>query len=270
MTTGALASLVDDLAAEHSALDQIVAELDEPAWNTPTPAAGWTVRDQIGHLTYFDGAAARAVTDPAAFAAERDAYVAGSNNAISEAEARVRGLPGSAVLAEWRAGRDELLRVLEPVDPKTRVEWYGPAMSARSFVTARLMETWAHGVDVADAVGVTYPATDRLRHVAHLGVATRGWSFIARGLMPSPGEVRVELGPPAGGPAWTWGDEAADDRVTGPALEFCEVVTQRRLLADTSLQVVGPLAEKWMANAQAFAGPATSTDPGRRRAGPNA
>jgi uncharacterized protein (TIGR03084 family) len=132
------------------------------------------------------------------------------------------------------------------------------------------METWAHGLDVADGLHMSYPATERLRHVAHLGVATRGWSFIARGLMPSPGDVRVELVPPTEGPAWSWGDEGVDDRVSGPALDFCQVVTQRRLLADTRLQVVGPLAEKWMANAQAFAGRATSTDPARGRTGSSA
>jgi uncharacterized protein (TIGR03084 family) len=241
-----------------------VFDIDDGAWATPTPSAGWSVADQIGHLTYFDRAAGLAVTDPAAFATVRDAVV----DEVTRASARVRTLSPAELLAEWRAGHATLLRALEPIDPKTRVEWYGPAMSARSFVTARLMETWAHGLDVAEALRRPYPATDRLRHVAHLGVVTRGWSFAARGLEPPPGEVRVELDPPGGGPPWTWGDAGAEDRVAGSALEFCQVVTQRRLLADTGLRVDGPLATSWMAVAQAFAGPATSTDPARHKGPP--
>jgi uncharacterized protein (TIGR03084 family) len=253
--------MLHDLAAEHAALDAAVADIDDRAWDTPTPAAGWAVRDQIGHLAYFDRAAALAVTDPPAFVTIRDALV----DEVARASARVKELTPAALLAEWRSGRDQLLATMEPLDPKARIEWYGPPMSARSFATARLMETWAHGLDVADGLGRPHPATDRLRHVAHLGVVTRGWSFVSRGLEPPPGEVRVELAPPDGGADWTWGEDTAEDRISGPALDFCLVVTQRRLLSDTGLRVVGPLAEAWMANAQAFAGPPTSTDPARRR-----
>jgi uncharacterized protein (TIGR03084 family) len=259
-----LAPLLGDLAAEHAALDALVASIDEPAWDTPTPAFGWSVRDQIGHLTYFDGAAVRAIADPRAFVAERDAFNERPSEFSMEAEARVRSLPPATVLAEWRSGREALLGALSPLDPKARIEWYGPPMSARSFATARIMETWAHGLDVADALGATHPATARLRHVAHLGVVTRGWTFAARGMPVPRGDVRVELMPPGGGDEWTWGGAAADDRVVGSALEFCQVVTQRRLLADTGLRVEGPLATGWMARAQAFAGPPTTTDPARR------
>jgi uncharacterized protein (TIGR03084 family) len=259
--------LIADLGAEQSALDHIVADIGDEAWDTPTPSAGWTVRDQIGHLTYFDRAAALAVNDPLLFAAERDAWRAGRVDDVTNAETRVRTLPPPAVLAEWRTNRDVLLGALESIDASSRIEWYGPSMSGRSFVTARLMETWAHGLDVADALARPHPATDRLRHVAHLGVATRGWSFVARGLTPPDGEVRIELTPPGGGPSWTWGDAEAADRVEGPALDFCQVVTQRRLPADTELRIDGPVAKEWMANAQAFAGPPTITDTARGRGG---
>ena len=258
-----LAPLIADLAAEHAALDLIVASIDEPAWDRPTPSEGWSVRDQIGHLTFFDSAATRSVTDPAAFVAERDGAMGDVDGYVAAAEVRVRTAAPATLLADWRSGRQRLLAAFEAVGPKERIEWYGPTMSARSFLTARLMETWAHGLDVAEGLGVEYPATSRLRHVAHLGVATRGWSLLVRGMMPSPGEVRVELGPPDGGEPWTWGDPDAGDRVSGPALDFCRVVTQRGLLAETDLEVAGPLAERWMVNAQAFAGRATTTDPAR-------
>ena len=137
-------------------------------------------------------------------------------------------------------------------------------MSARSFATARLMETWSHGWDVAEALRRPDPPTDRLRHVAHLGVVTRGWSYAVRG-RPVPEEpVRVELEAPSGA-EWTWGPVGVPDVVRGLALDFCLAVTQRRPLDATALEITGPLAREWMDIAQAFAGVATTTDPDRSR-----
>lgn len=147
--------------------------------------------------------------------------------------------------------------------PKERIPWFGPDMSTRSFATARLMETWSHGQDVADAVGAPWLPTDRLRHVAHIGVTTRGWSYFVRGETPPEGDVRIELTAPSG-ESWTWGPDEAADRVTGPALDFCLVVTQRRHQTDTALRTEGELAAGWIAIAQAFAGEPTLPDEQRR------
>jgi uncharacterized protein (TIGR03084 family) len=256
-----LSPLLDDLAAEHAALDLIVGALDASGWAASTPAAGWRVRDQIGHLAFFDRAATTAIVDPERFEAERDD--------VAEGEPTLGALAQEELLAEWRAARNELLAALAPLDPSTRIEWYGPPMGARSFTTARLMETWAHGHDVADGVGAALPETDRLRHIAHLGVMTRGWSYRVRGRTPPTGEVRVALDPPSGtGDPWSWGPPDAPDHITGRAVEFCQVVTQRRPVAATSLAIDGDLAAEWMDIAQAFAGPPTETDPlrGRRSA----
>jgi uncharacterized protein (TIGR03084 family) len=246
--------LCDDLAAEHDDLDRIVSGLDEDGWNTPTPAEGWAVRDQISHLAFFDGTATEAVVDPEAFRAgveaaenDTDAYI---NRHIEEG----RSIAGAELLERWRAGRQRMLQVFAGLDPDQRIPWYGPAMGARSFVTARLMETWAHGQDVADALHVERAPTDRLRHVAHIGVRARPWSYIVRGKEPPVGEVRVELTSP-GGDVWAWGDETAANRISGTALDFCLVTTQRRHPADTDLVAEGPLAEEWLSIAQAFAGP---------------
>jgi uncharacterized protein (TIGR03084 family) len=133
-------------------------------------------------------------------------------------------------------------------------------MSSVSFVTARLMETWSHGLDVVDVVGIERPDTDRLRHVAFLGTRTRSFSYTNRGLPPNPAPVLVRLVAPSGA-VWTYGDEGAADRVEGTATDFCRVVTQRRHLADTALRITGPNAAEWMAIAQAFAGP---PGPGRK------
>jgi uncharacterized protein (TIGR03084 family) len=243
-----------DLQAEHEALDDIVGGLDASGWDTATPAEGWAVRDQISHLAFFDGTALLAATDPDAFALHLTAALDDLAAAIDEPVRRGRAMAPDELLGWWRAGRAALLVALRDLDPSARLPWYGPPMAARSFATARLMETWAHGQDVVDAVGAHRPATDRLRHIAHIGVRTRGFSYAVRNLTVPEGEVRVELTPPDGGETWVWG-ESSVDVVRGPALDFCLVVTQRRHRDDTSLEIDGPLARGWMEIAQAFAGP---------------
>jgi uncharacterized protein (TIGR03084 family) len=240
-----------DLRAEQDALDAVVAGLTGEQWHLPTPAAGWTVADQIGHLTYFDGAAAMAVTDPDAFTASIGDLVAAPDGGA--ALTLHRHLAPAELLATWRAGRERLAEVAATLQDGDRIAWYGPSMGAKSFLTARLMECWAHGQDVVDAVGADRPPTDRLRHVAQLGFITRGWSYVNRGLDQPAGDVRVELTSPSG-QTWTYGPDGAADRVTGPALDFCLVVTQRRHVDDTALDVTGDIARDWLEKAQAFAG----------------
>jgi uncharacterized protein (TIGR03084 family) len=245
--------LAADMRAEQEALDTLVADLTDEQWAVATPSPGWSVADQIGHLTYFDGAAATAIADPAAFTASVEQLVAADDR---DALTLHRHLPPSELLAAWRANRRRLADVSATLDDGSRVSWYGPSMGAKSFLTARLMECWAHGQDVADALGVERTATDRLRHIARLGVITRGWSYVNRRLEPPPGEVRVELTGPFG-ERWCFGPDDAAGVVTGPALDFCLVVTQRRHVDDTALQVAGDVARDWLEKAQAFAGPPT-------------
>jgi uncharacterized protein (TIGR03084 family) len=247
-----MGAICDDLAAEHDALDALVAPLSEAEWKRDTPAVGWTIQDQIGHLAYFDGTATLALVDPDAFNASVEgllAHLDEGDPTLREA----RAMRGGELLERWRAGRATLLDELRGTDPKARVPWYGPPMSAVSFATARLMETWAHGQDVVDALGSRREPSDRLRHVAHIGVRARPFSYVTNARAVPDGEVRVELRAPSG-EVWTW-NESATDRVTGDALDFCLVVTQRRHVDDTNLVVEGPLAADWIAIAQAFAGP---------------
>jgi uncharacterized protein (TIGR03084 family) len=255
-----LREVAADMRAEQDALDALVAGLTDEQWRLATPSPGWSVADQIGHLTYFDGAAATAIADPPAFTASVEKLVAADDR---DALTLHRHLAPPELLAAWRANRRRLGEVAATVDDGSRVAWYGPSMGAKSFLTARLMECWAHGQDVADALGVERVATDRLRHVARLGVITRGWSYANRGLEPPPGDVRVELTGPPGAP-WRFGPDDAAGVVTGPAVDFCLVVTQRRHVDDTALHVTGDVARDWLDKAQAFAGPPTDGPaPGR-------
>jgi len=250
-----LQRLLADLEDEHAELDALLAPLDAASWDRPTPAEGWAVRDQVSHLAFFDEAAALAVVEPDRFRARAEAMLATTGDPMAEHLARGRALDGAAVLAWWRRARADMLAAARTVDEGARIPWFGPSMGVMSFVSARLMETWAHGQDVADALGVARRPSARLRHVAHLGVRARPFSYAVRGLEVPGGPVAVELVGPAG-ERWSWdaGDDAADV-VRGTALDFCLVVTQRRHVANTALEVDGPLAEGWLAIAQAFAGP---------------
>ncbi len=256
-TRAELDALARDLTDEQASLDGLVASIDESAWHRATPAVGWTVLDQIAHLAYFDDAATVAILEPDTFRASLDAVadVALAGELDEYTLGPWRAMDPTTVLSRWRANRTGLAAAATTLDPATRVPWYGPSMSAASFLTARLMETWAHGTDVADALGARLVASDRLVHVARLGVITRAWSYAVRGEPMPEGRVRVALTSSSGN-RWVWGDEDAEDVVSGPAEDFCLVVTQRRHLDDTAL-VTGELARHWLIRAQAFAGGAT-------------
>nr|BFE60259.1 TIGR03084 family metal-binding protein [Dactylosporangium thailandense] len=246
-------AIIADLADEHAALDERVRDLDERQWQAPSPAAGWTIRDSISHLYYFDARALFAITDPDGFARHRaEVHASGLAPGIDVAPGRELG--GRGLLRAWRETRADLLAGLAAFDPGRRALWYGPDMSLTSFVTARLMETWAHGQDVADALDLPPVVTDRLRSVCHIGIGARAYSFWQNAVTDPGDPIRVEVTGPSG-QLWTWGPRDAADRVTGTALDLALLVTHRRHRSDTSLTVTGETAEAWLAIAQAFAGP---------------
>ncbi|MEU8299185.1 TIGR03084 family metal-binding protein [Micromonospora sp. NPDC048909] len=247
-----LTDLLADLADESAELDSLVHPLPPAEWARPTPAAGWTIGHQIAHLAWTDHVALLAATDA-------DAFFASVSSTPDPTRLVDRGAeeflaPPDELLARWRAGRAALTAALAAVPPGEKLPWYGTRMSATSMATARIMETWAHGEDVADALGVHRRATNRLRHVAHLGVRTLGHGFAAHGRAVPAAPVRVELSGPDGD-TWSWGPADAADRVTGPARDFCLLVTQRRHRADLALSAAGRVADEWLDVAQAFAGP---------------
>jgi uncharacterized protein (TIGR03084 family) len=255
-----MSALADDLTAESAVLRDMIADLDEDGWQTLTPAEGWSIGDQISHLAFFDDAAIQSATDPEGFAAEMQRAVTVGELTPDVVAERYRKQSGAELLAWFDASRRRLIKVFSELDPALRQPWFGLPMSAASSLTARIMETWAHGQDVADTLGLVREPTARLRHIAHIGVRALPFSFAANGLEVPQEPVRVELTGPDGS-VWSWGPEHAANRVTGPALDFCLVVTQRRHLADTGIRSFGQIADQWLAIAQAFAGP---PGPGRQ------
>jgi len=247
-----------DLSAEHEALADMIDGLASSDWRRATPSPEWSIAEQISHLAFFDHRAALALTDPDAFVADRARLIEAAPRDLSVELGRL--VSADELLGEWVTNRDRLLRAARDVDESVRVPWYGPSMAVSSFLTARLMETWAHGCDVADALERPIVPSARLRHVAHIGVSARPYSLMVNGREADTRPVHVELTAPDGD-LWAWGEpDAEGGAVSGSALDFCLVVTQRRHLADTSLNIRGDAALTWMDIAQAFAGPA---GPGR-------
>jgi uncharacterized protein (TIGR03084 family) len=248
------AAVIDELRAESDDLDLLVAPLSSAAWSTPTPAPGWTIAHQIGHLLWTDRVALISVTDEPGFASVLEAAAANPTGFVDEAAEQLALVAPIELLADWRSTRRRLHDALATVDDGRKLMWFGPPMSATSMATARLMETWAHGLDVADALGVTRPATARLRSIAHIGVRTRDFAFTVHGLTPPAEEFHVKLRAPDG-TLWDWGPDDAQQHVTGSAEDFCMLVTQRRPRPALDIHAVGADAERWLEIAQAFAGP---------------
>ena len=249
-----LQGVLDDLAAEGDRLEELVVGLDDAGWRTATPAAGWDVAAQVAHLAWTDEVATKAATDKEAWDAVVLQAMADPTGFVdTEALAGAQATPAD-LLDRWRTARTTLAAELAAYPAGQKLPWFGPPMSPTSMATARFMETWAHSQDVHEALGVPLEVTDRIRHVAHLGVRTRNFAFGVHGLEPPAEEFRIDLVAPSGA-AWAWGPEDAAQTVTGSAHDFCLLVTQRRHRDDTDLVATGDDAERWLGIAQAFAGP---------------
>ena len=245
------------LAALTARLDEIVEAAGPDHWNTDTPAEGWDVGMQIAHLAWTDEVSVVAINDPDAFRGVVDKAMADPTGFVDAGAAEIVATGRDEVLARWRLARGELADALKAADPGDQIPWFGPPMRSKSMTTARIMETWAHGVDVADAVGVavdTDPAfVGALPHVARLGVRTRAFAYTMNGLEAPGSEIHVALSGP-GGEVLEFGPTDAEQKVTGPLLDFCLLVTQRVHPDDTALEAVGEDARGWLRIAQAFAG----------------
>jgi uncharacterized protein (TIGR03084 family) len=233
MPDAGVAAVVDDLAAEQEALVAVLEPLATDDWFRPTPSWSWDVRDTVAHLADTDELAIDTCTDGPRALAKVIAGCASAEDVTLLGVLRGRRRSGAEVLAWWRRTQVAEREVLLETDPATRVPW-GLGMRPRSFATARLMETWAHSLDVHDALGTTPTDTDRLGHVAWIAVNAIPYACSVAGVEPPAGPLRVELSLPSGA-TWTTGPEDAADRISGSASEFCRVFVQRRPLSSTGL-----------------------------------
>lgn len=246
--------LAADFAEECNVLATLIEGFDEADFDKPTQFKKWTANDVLVHLHFWNRAVDLSVTDPDAFQAmvgelgqriQKGGLRAYENDIVKER--------GSALLSAWRELCSDMARRWAGFDPKMRLKWVGPDMSVRSSLTARQMETWAHGQEVFDFAGVRRADGDRIRNIVVLGVNTYGWGFQVRGQKPPEPMPKLLLTSPSGA-VWEFGE--GPDTIEGSAVGFSQVVTQTRSVHDTDLKMSGESARLWMEEAaQCFAGP---------------
>ncbi|MEU5903143.1 TIGR03084 family metal-binding protein [Micromonospora sp. NPDC047527] len=249
--------VIADLTAESEALDALVSELDADRWDTPTPAPGWAIRHQIAHLAATFRLAGLAAAQPAMFQQVTSRLSDDFDANVAAAMAEFVVEPPAVLLSRWRAERATAEKALAAVPPGQPVPWLVRALPAPVLAAAGMMEVFGHGQDVADALGVHRTPTDRLGHLVAFAVRTWDFGYLARGLTPPDVEFRFEITAPSGA-AWTFGPEDAEQRISGPAEDFCLLTTRRRHRDDLALRAVGSEADRWLDIAQAYRGPAGS------------
>tara|TARA_R110002126_G_scaffold291800_1_gene458993 strand:- start:71778 stop:72572 length:795 start_codon:yes stop_codon:yes gene_type:complete len=254
-----------DFLTESDTLAAILHDLDDQAWDRPTQFKGWTINDVLVHLHFWNRAADQSLTDPDGFQdTMRSAIAASAVSGMRAVENAAVNERSSELLAVWQGLYRDMGSRWALLDPKQRVKWVGPEMSVRSSMTARQMETWAHGHEIFDLLGKKRQDTDRIRNIVVLGVKTFGWTFKVHGMAAPEQMPFLRLFAPSGA-VWDYGNPDQADHIEGQAVDFAQVVTQTRHVADTQLSVRGPIATQWMTHAQCFAGPPeTPPAPGTR------
>ena len=254
----------DDFKAESEALFELLKDADTARFDEPTQFKSWTIKAVLQHLYFWNQMASLQIKDEDLLVQRMAGVMAHSGGMRGFEADHFRGLSATALLNEWIENAIDTANIFADADPKARLKWAGPDMSARSSITARLMETWAHGQEVYDHLGIVRQNADRIKNIVILGVNTFGWTYATRKQTPPGPMPHLRLIAPSGA-IWTYGDESNMELITGPAEEFCQIVTQTRNIADTSLKVTGPVATDWMSKAQCFAGPPeTPPAPGLR------
>lgn len=245
-----------DFGLECQALEQLLNDLSEADFERSTGFKSWSINQILRHLHVWNYAADLSLTDGEGF----KTWIKDAMEPISRGgmpafeEAWLVGLSGKALLSKWRDFYPVVVARFSDVDPAMRVAWAGPSMSARSSITARLMETWAHSQAIYDELGIVRKNGDHIRNIVMLGFNTYGWTFANRKETPPEPRPQLILTGPSGD-IWTYGEAAGEEKIEGPAEQFCQVVTQTRNIADTDLVVTGENANRWMSFAQCFAGP---------------
>ena len=254
-----------DFAAECDALHALLSPLSDADFERTTQFKDWTINDVMAHLHSGDVNAAMTLLDPPGFEAAKAHRLAARDvgeSMLAYQRNAIGNLEGQALLASWRASAAETSDAYAKAEPKQRVKWAGPDMSARSSITARLMETWAHAQAIYDVLGVERQDGDRIRAIAHLGAITFNWTFANRGEKPPGPPPHIRLTAPSGD-IWEWNADQAPpgERIEGSAVAFAQVAAQTRNFADVDLTATGPTANAWMTKAQCFAGPPNDPPP---------
>ncbi len=247
----------DDFLEDSRQLLTLMQDKSKAHYSKQTQFKNWTINDVIGHIHIFNFAANLSLTAPKKFLEFILPIKMVISNGCSSLEVQktwLAGASGPELLEKWWSEVEKVSYNFSHVDPKQRLKWVGPDMSARSSITARQMETWAHGHEIFDVLGKERVEHDRIKNIVHLGIATFEWTFKNRRL-PIPRKVPfVKLLSPSG-KSWEWNTPSETSRIEGTATDFVSVVTQTRNVLDTDLKLTGKVAKQWLSIAQCFAGP---------------
>jgi enediyne biosynthesis protein E11 len=256
-------AVISDLVAEGEQVDRLLCGLNADQWQLPTPAPGWTIAHQVAHLASIFSLAAMAAGKPQAF---RDLTARLSTDFDANVSAALAGYlasPPDDLLARWRAERRAAEQALAAAPPGEVVPWLVRPLPPAVLASAGMMELFGHGQDIADAVGSRLERTDRIGRLAEFAVRTWDFGYLARGLTPPATLFRYELTAPSGA-RWEFGPADAEQRISGPAVDFCLLVTRRRHRDDLALTASGPEADHWLDIAQAYRGsPGAGRAPGQ-------
>jgi enediyne biosynthesis protein E11 len=254
-----------DLAAEGDALDRVVAALSAAQWDAPSAAPGWTVKHQVAHLSSMARVAGTAASDPGLFVKTLAGAGENFDQAVQGLLSPYLAMSPADLLARWRAEREGATRALAALPVKQEVPWVARTIPVGVLASVGIMELFAHGHDIADALGMRRGHTDRIGHLAWLATRNRDFGYEARGLTPPGVPFRFELTAPSG-ILWEFGPADAENRITGQAADFCLLATRRRHRADLDLHATGQEADRWMDIAQAYRGaPGDGRTPGQFR-----
>ena len=264
-------SITTDVKLEADELNSLLKSLEKKDWISNTTFKDWTPEEVVAHLYYFDLMAIYSYQNKEKFKDEAKflATTGGLSTSLERAVAvknRLEVQDSEDLRSRWYDSCIEMCSIFSTADPKDRMMWFGPDMGARMFITARFMEMWSHSQEIYDLMGTTRKYSDRIKHVATIGVKTFGWTYVNRGLSVPKDIPYVEIEAPSGA-KWDWNTPNEENFVKGKASDFCHVVTQGRNIKETDLEVVGDIANKWMSIAQCFAGGAEDPPKVGSRAG---
>jgi uncharacterized protein (TIGR03084 family) len=255
--------VVAALRADGEELTELVSNLDADQWALPTPAQGWTIKHQIAHLCDIFRIAGLAAADPAAFQAMASQLSPDFDANVAAALQKYLAQPLPTLLDSWREEMTTAIDALAAADPAKPVPWLVRPLPPAILASAGMIELFGHGQDIADTLGVQRTRTDRIAYLVGFAVRTWDFGYLARGLTAPEVEFRYELTAPSGA-LWTFGPEDAEERITGPAEDFCLLVTRRRHPDDLAVTATGPEANYWLGIAQAYrGGPGTGRQPGQ-------
>lgn len=252
-----------DFQAECDQIRDLLIDQNEAVFERSTLFKNWTIGDIIRHLHLWNIAADLSLNDPEGFTQfiTRAITEMGTGSGhIGFQNAYFDNQSSRDVFKAWAEYYPGMADRFHAADPDKRVKWAGPDMSVQSSIIARQMEHWAHAQAIFDLLGVERMNADRIKNVAHIGVTTFSWSFRVRGETPPAPKPFIRLTAPSG-TIWTWNEDQPDNRVEGSAVEFSQIVTQCRNVADTGLNLTGEIAKDWMAHAQCFAGGSETPPP---------